>query len=135
VLWRHPYNWKWRWLIWQVLAPLLGPIIVSLFFALLWETGQPNFHVNWKVVVDVTPWALIFFTMALLGSGLNEVWGQIAQKQATFVFLLVNAAAVLIYASFIVIWRHEPNYEPGTSVYALTIILLMTSVVICHEAA
>jgi hypothetical protein len=108
---------------------------VSLLVALLWETGQPNFHMNWRVVVDVTPWALIFFTMALIGSGINEVWGRVDQKQATFLALFVDAAAVLIYASFIVIWRHEPNFEPGTGVYALTIILLMASIVICHEAA
>jgi hypothetical protein len=135
VLWRHPKRWKWKWLIWQVIAPLVGPIAVSFIVALLWETGQPNFHMNLKVIVDVTPWALTFFTMALIGSGFNDVWGDLAQRQATAASLVVDAAAVLIYASFIVIWRHTPNFEPGTGVYVLTLILLGTSIVVCHEAA
>jgi hypothetical protein len=135
VLWKNPKEWKWKWLSWQVLAPLIGPIAVSFVVALLWETGQPNFHMNWKVIIDVTPWALTFFTMALLGSGFNDIWRDLGQQQATAAFLVVDAIAVLIYASFIVIWRHSPNFEPGTGVYVLTLILLASSVVVCHEAA
>jgi hypothetical protein len=135
VLWKNPLNWKWKWLSWQVLAPLLGPIVVSYFVALLWETGDQNFHMNLKVIIDVTPWALTFFTMALIGSGFNDVWGDLAKRQATAAFLVVDAVAVLIYAAFIVIWRHNEKFEPGTAVYALTLILLGTSIVVCHEAA
>jgi cation transport ATPase len=135
MLWRNPKEWKWKWLSWQVLAPLAGPIAVSYLVALLWETGQPNFHMNWKVIVDVTPWALTFFTMALIGSGFNDIWADLGKNQATAAFLMVDAIAVLIYTSFIVIWRHTPNFEPGTGVYVLTFILLGTSVVVCHEAA
>lgn len=135
MLWRNPKDWKWKWLSWQMLAPLAGPIAVSYLVALLWETGQPTFHMNWKVIVDVTPWALTFFTMALIGSAFNDIWADLGKNQATAAFLVVDAIAVLIYASFIVIWRHTPNFEPGTGVYVLTLILLATSVVVCHEAA
>src|SRR5882724_3005141 len=55
--------------------------------------------------------------MALLGSGFNDIWRDLGQQQATAAFLVVDAIAVLIYASFIVIRRHSPNFEPGTGVY------------------
>ena len=96
----NPKEWKWKWLSWQVLAPLAGPIAVSYLVAcylvaLLWETGQPNFHMNWKVIVDVTPWALTFFTMALIGSGFNDIWADLGKNQATAAFLVVDAIGVI----------------------------------------
>ena len=72
-----PRTWKWRWILFQVAVPLLGPIVVSALVAAGWETGQPTFHMDMKVIFDVTPWALIFFTMALLGSGFYDVWADL----------------------------------------------------------
>ena len=101
----------------------------------MWLSGQPKFQMNWHVIVDVTPWALTFFTMGMLGNGFNDIWDQRATRGALFFFLIVEAAAVLIYASFIVIWRHDPNFVAPPSVYVLTIMILITSGFSCYFAA
>lgn len=133
--WINPRMWKWRWVGFQVAVPLLGPIVVSAIVALVWETGQPAFHMDVKVIFDVTPWALIFFTMALLGSGFNDIWADLGNHRVLAIFLVVDVFAVLLYASFIVIWRHNSAFVPGNGVYVVTIILLAASIMLCHSAA
>jgi hypothetical protein len=134
-MWRNPKSWKWKWLSLQVIAPLGIPILVSALAAFVWEIGQPAFHMDMKVIADVTPWALVFFTMALLGGGFYDMWADWSTRPALSVSLLLVAFVVLIYASFIVIWRHSPAFVPGTGVYILALILLAATVVVCHEAA
>ena len=134
-MWRNPRTWKWKWLLLQVAAPLIVPILVSAVAAFVWEIGVPTFHMDMKVVADITPWALVFFTVALLGSGFYDLWSDWTGRPALAVSLLSIAFVVLIYASFIVIWRHTPTFVPGTGVYTLAFILLGASVMVCHEAA
>jgi len=118
MFWTSPTGWKWQWLTLQVILPLIGPIAVSFVVALLWQTGQPKFQIDTGVIVDITPWAMTFFAVALIGGGFHDIWLALALHRALFIFLLVDAAAVLIYASFIVIWRHQTGWVPPPSVYA-----------------
>jgi hypothetical protein len=62
----NPKTWQWDWITWQVLAPILGPILISSVVVLLWQTGTRNFPIKWGIVVDVTPWALTFYCITLL---------------------------------------------------------------------
>ena len=109
MLWTHPKHWKWKWLGLQVGLPLLGPIVLSLIIAVGVKTLQPDLPLSRDVIVDVTPWALIFFTMALLGGGIHDYWSAGARLPAAMrppvaviIFLFVVGAAVLIYVSLIV---------------------------------
>jgi hypothetical protein len=73
--------------------------------------------------------------MALIGGGFYDVWADWSIRPALSISLLLVAFVVLIYASFIVIWRHDPAFVPGTGVYILALILLAATVAVCHESA
>jgi hypothetical protein len=121
-----------KWLFWQVLVPLLAPIIISGIVIIAWSTGVTTFHPNLKIVLDVSPWALTFYSLTLIGGTLNAMWSNLANKSGIGVCLILTAVAVTLYASFMVIWRHDSNFNPGTPVYVVTIFLLVVSVAFCH---
>jgi hypothetical protein len=136
VLWTHPKRWKWSWLSWQVLSPLVGPIAVSFVAALLLKTMQHDVSLNRDVIVDVTPWALIFFTLALLGGGFNDVWPTLGRHKILFGFLVVEAVVVLMYVETTVSWRlQHPGVAPDVGVWVAAFIMLVASILLCHEAA
>jgi hypothetical protein len=126
---------NWKWLGWQVAFPLLGPIAMSLVIVLLWRSGNPAFRMNMEVILDVSPWALTFYALTLIGSALNEKWDKLATHGVLVGALIVVALAVAVYASFIVIWRHDPRFVAGASVYFVTILLLLVSVALCHRSS
>jgi hypothetical protein len=126
---------KWNWLLWQVLVPLLSPIVFSTIFVFLWSTGQPKFVINWHIIADVSPWALTFYCFALIGSSMKELWPKISNHTVLGLFLFIDAIAVALYAAFMVIWRHDPSFTPGPPVYFVAILLLAETVVLCHQAA
>jgi hypothetical protein len=134
-MWRHPKNWKWSWLSFQVLSPLVGPIAVSLIAWLLLTTTD-NVPLSWKVIADVTPWALIFFTMALLGGAFHDIWPNMGSHQILFGFLIAETIVVFMYIEQNVSWRlQHPGVEPGQGVWVAAFIMLGASVLTCHEAA
>jgi len=126
---------KWKWILWQVLVPIFGPIIISAIVVLAWWTGQPQFPINWRIIVDVTPWALTFYCITLIGATMNDLWADLLAHPALGLSLMMVALAVALYAAFIVIWRHNPAFVPGTPVYVSTFILLGISIVLCHQGA
>jgi MFS superfamily sulfate permease-like transporter len=131
----HPREWGWKWILWQVAAPLLGPIIVSLLVVLAWHTGKPGFRMQWSIVLDVSPWALTFYAMTLIGATMNDFWPKMQGHAVLGISLFTVATAVALYASFIVVWRHDPDFKVGTPVYGVTLFLLFLSIVLCHQAA
>ena len=118
-----------------MLAPIVGPIAISAIVVLAWWTGQPKFPINWHLLIDdVTPWALTFYTITLIGATMNDLWPKLSNHPVLGVSLIVVAFAVALYAAFIVIWRHgDPNFKPETSVYLVTFILLGISIVLCYN--
>ena len=58
----------WRWILWQVFIPLLGPIAVSWVAVWGWASGTENFQPDLAVIVDVSPWALTFYSFTLICS-------------------------------------------------------------------
>lgn len=131
----HPREWRWKWLFWQVLAPIFGPILISILVVLLWSTGQPAFQVKWGIIVDdVSPWALTFYTITLIGATMDDFWPKLGDHRMLGAGMIGTAIAVSLYASFIVVWRHDPKFVVGTPIYAVTLLLLFLSIVLCHQA-
>lgn len=122
-----------KWLFWQVLAPLLAPVVISGFVIFAWSTGASTFRPNFKIVVDVSPWALTFYSLTLIGSTLHAMWSNLEKHSGIGISLILTAIAVALYASFMVVWRHDPYFTPGFPVYAVTFLLLIASVVLCHS--
>jgi hypothetical protein len=126
---------KWKWLLWQVFVPLGGPIIVSALVAFAWQSGQPQFPINWSIILDVTPWAMTFYCLTLIGATMNELWPQLSSRPVLGLALMITGLLVCVYGAFIVIWRHDPDFEPPATVYIYTVVLLAISVGLCHHAA
>ena len=119
-MWRmiNPLNWnlQWKWIIWQVAVPILSPIGMSVIFVYLWESGQPGFIIRWPIIIDVSPWALIFYSTTLIGATMHDFSPKFSDHQALGYSLIATAIAVVLYAGFIVIWRHDPKWNPGVAV-------------------
>ena len=121
-----------RWIFWQVVVRLLGPAVISAATILLWMSGNPDFRPSMPIIVDLSPWALVFYTLTLLGATLNELWPKVSEHPTLGGFLAVTALAVGVYASFIVIWRHNSAWRPTGPVYVFTGVLLVVSVFLSH---
>ena len=138
-MWRiiNPINWnlQWKWIIWQVAVPILSPIGMSVIFVYLWESGQPGFVIRWPIIIDISPWALIFYSMTLIGAAMHDFSPKFPDHQALGYSLIATAIAVVLYAGFIVIWRHDPKWNPGVAVYSVTGGLLLASIGLCHQGA
>ena len=85
-----------------------------------------------SVILDVSPWALTFFTLTLIGSTMNDFWSKLGSHPVLGGAMIVVALCVAIYASFVVIWRHDPAFVAGASVYYASAILLVTAVPLCY---
>ena len=124
-------NLKWIW--WQVAVPVLGPIIVAAIFIAAWSTGAKGFSPNYgNVVANVSPWALTFYSLTLLGSTLDTLWPKLTEHTALGIAMIVVALAVCVYAGFIAVWSHDSTFTPGTGVYMVTLILLAITIILCH---
>ena len=121
-----------RWLLWQVIIPLFAPVILSVLVIGLWATGTVTFEPKWSVVVDISPWALVFFSLTLLGATLNELWPRVSSHPTLTLNLALTAFAVALYAAFIAIWRHDVNWKPGPAVYWVTGALFVLAVALSH---
>lgn len=108
--------------------------MISALVAGLWWSGT-NFPIDWNIIIDVSPWALTFYCITLIGATMNDLWPELGNRPGLGVSLMMAAVAVALYAAFIVIWRHNPEFTPGTPVYVVTFILLLISIVLCHRGA
>jgi hypothetical protein len=131
----NPATWHWKWIIWQVVIPLAGPVLISAGVVCLWQLGDDAFRINWHIVLDVSPWALTFFCMTLIGAAMSDLWPKISNHAMLVLCLFAIFFTTAIYASFIVIWRHRPGFEPGTAVYVFAFFLVALSVIFCHVAS
>jgi hypothetical protein len=114
-------------------VPIFGPVVLSLAFIGLWSTGDPAFVPDYaNAIAEVTPWALIFYSIALLGSTLHAFWPILNRYAVLGTVMIVEAIAVCVYAGFIAVWRHDLAFQPGVGVYATTVILLVATVSTCH---
>jgi hypothetical protein len=127
-------NLRWRWLFWNVAFPLGLPVIASAAVVMMWTTGKSDFQPRMDVVLDVSPWALIFFALALIGSTIFEFWVRLSHSPGIGLCLFLLSVSLAIYAGMIVIWRHDAGFIPGAGVYYTSCSLLASSVIACHWA-
>lgn len=125
---------NWQWLLWQVGVPLGGPIVLSSMIVLEWRMGNPDFIPQWNVILDTSPWTLTFYTLALIGAALNELWPRISTQKTLGGWLIGLASFAQIHASFLVVWRHNNTFVPNQSVYTCSTCMLLMAVVLGHEA-
>jgi hypothetical protein len=125
---------KWRWLFWQVVVPIAGPMVISAIVAALWWTGSKNFKVDWRIIVDMTPWALTFYAITLIGATMNDVMPDFSARPGIGTGLIVAAIGVCIYTGMMVVWRHDPSFTPGPGVWIATLIFTIASIGLCHTA-
>ena len=131
----NPKSWQWDWLGWQVFAPILGPIAVSATVVGLWQMGVSSFKIDWAIVCDdVSPWALSFYCVTLVCVTMHDFWPKLPTHPVLGVSLILAAFSVAIYASFIVIWRHNSTFHPGTKLWQMAFIFLAAVVWLCHRA-
>jgi hypothetical protein len=129
--WRGWLNWKW--LIWQAGAPLWVPSLISLIVVFFWWTAKPDFTIDWHIVLDLTPWVLTFYTTTLISATMADFSPKFSNHLVLGSSLLAAGFAVALYASLIVLLRHDPAFKPGGGVYFMTILLLLVSVGLCHR--
>ncbi len=124
----------WTWVFWQIVLPLIGPIVLSGIFAVLWWSLAINFQPNFAVLVDLTPWALATYSLTLIGSTLRSFWPRFGQHPWLGGALLSIASADLIYYAFMVIRRHDPSFIVASPAYIVTSVLVAASIVSCYRA-
>jgi hypothetical protein len=121
------------WLVWQVMVPLVGPVALSWLIILAWQTGNPDFTPRWSVILDVSPWALTFYAIALIGAALNELWPTISVHPHLGGGLIFIATTVATYTAFMVIWRHNSAFVPSRNIYIPSVFMLLITVALCHS--
>src|SRR2546430_6813053 len=110
-----------KWVLWQVALPLLGPMALSFVTVLAWRSGNPDFVLRLSIILDMSPWALTFYSLALVGSTMSFVWPKLSTLPYLGSALIAVAFAVSLYAAFMVIWRHSATFTPGPQVYGVAI--------------
>ena len=128
---------RWKWMIWQVIAPLGAPILISALVVFLWWTGASNFSIKWHSLFDdVTPWALIFYSITLIGATMNDFWSKLPEHPVLGVGLIALGFVVALYSALIVLWRQlDSHFIPGTAVNLVTFLLLALSIGLCYTGA
>jgi hypothetical protein len=125
---------NWPWLVRQVVVPLGGPIALSWVIISAWQTGNPDFVPQWGIALDITPWALVFYALALMGTALNELLPQISTHVRLGWLLIVTASLTQIYAAFLIIWRHNSTFVPNRTVYIAAAFRVLLAIVLSHTA-
>lgn len=123
---------KWRWLFVQVAIPVIGPIVLSAIVAAAWATGNPGFTLRWDIIADVTPRALTFYNLALISVTVSEFWRRLGDNPFIGWMALLTGAAVAVYHSFTVVWRHDAAYFATAETYYVSVFLTFVSVFVCY---
>ena len=121
----------WRWIFFQVGIPAILPIFLSALFVLCWMTLSPDFTPDFRVVIDVTPWAIAVYSLTLIGGAFDRS----RKLDLAHTLQLCGAAtANAVYYSMLVIKRHDPHFVVTWSAYSVTLVLMFCSIVICYRA-
>jgi len=120
--------------LWQVIAPLFGPIVVSILAVLAWRSGNPQFTIDWHRMVDLTPWALTLYAMTLIGATMNDLWPRISSHPALGGGLIAIAVVACGYDAMLVVWRQNTNFTPGIPVWIVTSLFVAITIPWCHHA-
>lgn len=133
-----------RWVGMQVLLPILGPVIISTVVVLFWVSLDEKFIPNWLLIVDVGPWALVFYTVTLVFTSLQSLLPKAKDHGVLVGAMIVVALFVTIYAGCMELFRQSALQKmastdaaavaiPG-SAYYVAVLLLLIAVCLCHQA-
>lgn len=122
----------WRWLSFQVGIPLAAPALLSLAFVGAWQTLDGRFTPDWKVVVDLSPWAIAVYSLTLIGATFDRSWARLDRGSLSLLWL--SAAANAIYYAMLVIRRHDPLFVVRAEAYYVTALLMVASIFLCYRA-
>jgi hypothetical protein len=125
-------NLDWRWIGFQIGVPAAAPILLSALFVFGWKSLTPTFAPDPRVIVDVTPWAIAVYSLALIGGTFDRSWSKLGKGGLSLLWMA--AAANAIYYSFLVIRRHDPEFAVAADAYWVTLVLMVSSVVLCYRA-
>jgi hypothetical protein len=116
----------------QVGIPAVAPIFLSAVFVFAWKTLDSGFTPNFRVIVDVTPWAIAVYSLALIGCTFDRSWAKLGKGALSG--LWVAAAANVVYYAFLVIRRHDLAFAVPADAYYVTVVLMIASIVLCYRA-
>jgi hypothetical protein len=122
----------WRWLSFQVGVPLVLPALLSAMCVLAWESLDPTFVPDWRLVIDLTPWAIAVYSLTLIGSTFDRAWGKVGAGPLSLLWIVAGLNA--IYYAFLVIRRHDPQFVVHQGAYFVTGVLMVVSILICYRA-
>ena len=130
----------WKWILWQVLVPLAGPSLVAAIVSLAWMSLDTSFEMKMGVIIDLTPWAVTFYSITLVGVAMDSLWtkllagaGANPKAPSRFLALFIVALSVVIYNAFIVIKRHDSTFTLHRPAYVVTIILVLASIITSYR--
>ena len=121
-----------RWVFFQVVIPLIAPATLALLFVGAWKTVDPAFVPKLSVILDLTPWAIVVYSLTLVGSTFDRSWNKL--DKVALSLLWVTAAANAIYYALLVIRRHDPTFEVRADAYYVTLVLMVFSLIVCYRA-
>jgi hypothetical protein len=126
----------WRWIGLQFGLPIVAPIFLSSLIAFLWLTLNPSFNPDFTVIFDITPWSLVFYSLALIGAAfLARPNGTIRHMRGWLVsWLVVIAIADIVYYALMIISRHGNGFVTPGGAYYVSGLLVLASVALCYRA-
>jgi hypothetical protein len=123
-----------KWILLQVCLPLLAPIVLAAVIAGLWLSLNPGFHPNAAIILDLTPWTLVFYSLTLIGSAFLSNPSAQGQRPWLTRMLVLVAAADLVYYALMVVSRHNPKFAAPAGAYYVSVVLVMASIALCYRA-
>jgi hypothetical protein len=122
------------WLFMQVVFPLGGPVGGALLCLLFWNLGPKPIPINFVTILsDVTPWALLSYSLTLIGINLYHFWTKIKSHMVLTVAFIGIPIIGFLFFGYLTIWGQTPGYNPSAGVYSLTVILTIMAIGFCHE--
>ena len=127
-------NLDWKWLGLQVGLPLAAPILLAGGIAALWLTLNPGFSPDIAVILDLTPWSLVFYSLALIGSAFLARSSANSPQPWLARMLGAVAGADIVYYALMVISRHNPTFAAPEAAYYVSSVLAAASIYLCYRA-
>lgn len=125
-------GWDRRWLVFQIVVPLVAPALLAGLFVGAWTTVDPTFSPKLAVIVDLTPWAIVTYSLTLVGGTFDRSWDKLSKEMLCWLWGAATVNAV--YYALLVIRRHDPTFQAHADAYIVTLALMVGSIIVCYRA-
>ena len=130
-----------RWFWWQVLAPLVVPIVLACGVCWLWSQGPTGFQPDYVSLLKVSPWGLTTYAFTLLAITYDRFVRQAERGKVGLQWMFIIIALMVFgLTAFLVVWAQDPSFqqhgglERSQGVYVVTLVLTAVSIVACWIA-